>query len=174
MTPIRFSDFLQEAFPPAKKSGSSTGPSKPQVAKPSVPAVKTGEAPVDANANVPEQAVDDANGAGALAAMQLQQQQQQMDMQAAAQKKSLAKDEKERKHVKKLRAQADAEVAAGLEDKYNDQEDEVIFWPELLTFAQHAASKNPTETTTDKGPTSDTKTEDSKPGKKSSPAKKKS
>jgi hypothetical protein len=61
---------------------------------------------------------------------------------AAAAQQKLEAEDAERRQVKKMRAQADDEVAAALEDKFNSNEDEIEFYPELMTFGAYNTQMN--------------------------------
>jgi len=144
----RFITFLGEAFPPPKKKPFGAKPggggSKPPFGKKPVQPIKKADEGVDAETDkTAELDNEDGMQQGADALAQMQQAQQEREAaEAQARKQQQAIEDAERLHVKKLRAQADDEVAAALEDKFNAEDDQVNFYPELLTFGQYTANSN--------------------------------
>jgi hypothetical protein len=63
--------------------------------------------------------------------------QQKAEEEAALARQKAEKEAIERQKVKNMRAQADADVLAALEDKFNPETDVVEFYPDMLTFTQY-------------------------------------
>jgi hypothetical protein len=63
--------------------------------------------------------------------------QQKAEQEAALARQQAEKEAIERQKVKNMRAKADADVLASLEDKYNADTDVVEFYPDMLTFTQY-------------------------------------
>ena len=151
----KFLTFLGEAFPPPQKKSPSPpeggqkspfdnkgGPQKPKPAfgkkpmlgkKAPAPAVKGDDEGNDQAAGFGGDGENDNNDA--LMAMQQAEQEKEEEEEAQRQQKAAIEDA-ERQKVKALRAKADDEVAAALLDKYNDDTDEVEFYPDMLSFQQ--------------------------------------
>ena len=142
---LNFIGFLGEAFPPKKTSfgGAPKGGGKPPFGGSAQggPPAPAGNPMVGDKTAETDAAAGLMNGTDAFLAMQQQQDMKDQAAAAAAQQKIEAEDA-ERRQVKKMRADADAEVAAALEDKFNGDEDEIEFYPELMTFGAYNTQMN--------------------------------
>ena len=141
--------FLNEAFPPPKQkpSGSSNFPSKGGGNKPPFGGKgkpfpgkpKDEEAEEDpelGNENPDEQDGQFGQDTDSmLAAQQMQAEKERAE--AEAREAKAAEEDAERERVKYLRAHADAEVSSALDGKFNEDEDEVIFYPDMDSFASY-------------------------------------
>lgn len=139
---LNFLGFLGEGFP-FKKPG---GPPKGGGGKPpfggtpppgsGVPAVTAGPKTAEGDA-----AAGLENGTEAILAMQKAKEEKEAADRAAVQQKAEV-EQAERERTSHLRAMADDAVAAALRDKFNDGEDEVEFYPELMSFQAYTSQGN--------------------------------
>lgn len=148
-----FERFLIEAFPP-KKSGSQGpkgkkpfGPKKPVAAEDAgndtpFDKKKAGGFPPKQGGGFPPNAGgadDDPEADGDQTELWMMQQQADQERERAeleARRQKEVADQQEHQRVKEMRSRADDEVAAALEDKFNDSDDSVTFYPELDPFSQ--------------------------------------
>lgn len=123
-----FAGYLSEAFPFQKKEA---GPKKPN---------PFGSAPDEdgEDVSVDEGQPQEPGGVNPEDKEQLdimqQAQAEREEQEAQLTAKKAAEEEAERQRVKKLRAMADNEVADALVDKFNDDYDEVEFYPDMTSF----------------------------------------
>jgi hypothetical protein len=133
--------FLAEAFPPSKKPVG--GPGKPPGAaggkpgatgKPPKPPMAAGGADDGAGPAGPGAGMGMGGGMGGgdnsdalIAAQQAEEEKARQEAEAAAAQQ--AAEQAERDHIKELRAAADQEVADDLDSKFNDEDDQVIWYP---------------------------------------------
>lgn len=132
---LNFIGFLREGFPFKKPAfgGAPKGGPKPPFGGSASPAAPAPNPIIGDKTAESDAATGLMNGTDALMAMQQQQDQKEQE-DAMALKQKLDAENAERLQVKKMRAEAEDAVAAAFEDKFNDKEDEVEFYPELMTF----------------------------------------
>lgn len=152
--------LLSEAFPPAKDKPTGPpkpnpfqkkgGPPKPGAGGEQFPAKKNaapGDVEEDDNAASLEDETlnpNDPNAQQDGAEVFMLQQQMAAEKEQAeleARRQQAEEEAAERQRIKKMRLAADQEVAAALEDQYNDQDDTVTFFPDIISFSSYKDDK---------------------------------
>lgn len=146
-----FTEFLSEAFPPKNDKKKPPSPANEQTPGGNKPFEKKAQEPGDKAPFPPQNdGSEEVPGGGGspfgqqdpdveMQKMQMQAEKEQAELEARRAKEE--EDAKERQRIKKMRLAADDEVAAALEDKFNDGDDTITFYPDMLSFSQFADDK---------------------------------
>lgn len=164
----QFLDYLAEAFPPPKKKspmgldpkgGSAKKPpfggkpnQSPFAAKASGKLPADGESQdeetgMESDTQAPPFGQDQSNPElmGFQQAKMEAELEQEKEQEAERQRKE-AELEAERLQIKKIRMQADAEVLDALDGKFNDSDDSITFYPDILSFGDFTKTKEDEKT----------------------------
>lgn len=145
-------ELLNEDFPPKKKpfppkkAGNDAKPN-PFQKKSASPTTEGADDDSDVNGDISlDDGDDQSQGVPGQAPQQdpaqlfmLKQQMQAEKEQAEAQARRQKAEEEaaERQRIKQMRLDADEEVASALIDKYNAADDQVIFFPDIISFSRY-------------------------------------